>query len=84
MVEVKPREGIADPEGATVQRALAGLGYEGVGDVRIGKAVRFTIEAASEAEARAQVDELCQRLLTNPVIEDADIAVEALDEAARA
>ena len=77
LVEVRPREGIANPEGATIQRALAGLGYQGVAEVRVGKAIRFTIEADDEAAARAQVEELCRRFLTNPVIEDADVTLEA-------
>jgi len=75
LVEVRPREGIANPEGATIQRALAGLGYSGVSGVRVGKAIRFVIEATDQAAARAQVEELCRRVLTNPVIEDADITV---------
>lgn len=73
VVEVRPRAGIANPEGATIERALAGLGYDGVGDVRVGKAMRFSLEAPDEEAARARVDELCRRLLVNPVIEDADI-----------
>ena len=77
LVEVRPREGIANPEGQTIQRALAGLGYSGVAGVRVGKAIRFTIEAGDEATARSQVEELCRRFLTNPVIEDADIRLEA-------
>ena len=80
LVEVRPREGIANPEGATIQRAVAGLGYQGLSDVRVGKAIRFVLDAADEDTARAQVDELCRRFLTNPVIEDADISVEALAE----
>ncbi|HEX6597367.1 MAG TPA: phosphoribosylformylglycinamidine synthase subunit PurS [Acidimicrobiales bacterium] len=80
LVEVRPREGIANPEGATIQRALAGLGYEGVVDVRVGKAIRFALEAPDEATARSQVEELCRRFLTNPVIEDADVSLEAQAE----
>ena len=76
LVEVRPREGIADPQGATVERALAGLGYSGVHDVRVGKAIRFTVEAADEAAAHATVDELCRRFLINPVIEDAEVHLE--------
>ena len=77
LVEVRPREGIANPEGQTIQRALSGLGYEGVSGVRVGKAIRFTVEAEDEGAARSQVEELCRRFLTNPVIEDADIRLEA-------
>lgn len=76
LVEVRPRAGIANPEGATIERALAGLGYDGVADVRVGKAIRFTVDAADEPAARAEVDELCRRLLANPVIEDADVTLE--------
>lgn len=76
LVEVRPRQGIANPEGATIERALAGLGYNGVADVRVGKAIRFTVDAADEGAARAHVLDLCRRLLTNPVIEDADVTLE--------
>ena len=75
LVEVRLRPGIADPHGATIQRALPALGFAGVGDVRVGKAIRFTVEAADEDAARRQVDELCHRLLANPVIEDTEVFV---------
>jgi phosphoribosylformylglycinamidine synthase PurS subunit len=75
LVEVRLRPGIADPTGATVQRALPALGFDGVQEVRVGKAIRFTVEAADEAAARGQVDELCQRLLANPVIEDTAVTI---------
>jgi phosphoribosylformylglycinamidine synthase len=74
-VEVRLRPGIADPQGATIQRALPALGFAGVADVRVGKSIRFTVEAADEAAARLQVDELCQRLLANPVIEDTEVRI---------
>ncbi len=80
LVEVRPREGIANPEGATIERALAGLGYNGVTEVRVGKAIRFTVEAADEPAAREQVVALCRRLLTNPVIEDADVTLDPVEE----
>ena len=76
LVEVKLRPGIADPQGSTVERALPALGFEGVSDVRVGKAIRLSIEAADEAAAKGQVDELCKRFLTNPVIEDSVVTVE--------
>src|SRR5256885_13520707 len=75
LVEVRLRPGIADPQGATIERALPALGFEGVEGVRVGKAIRFDVDAADEAAARAEIDELCRRLLANPVIEDADISI---------
>jgi phosphoribosylformylglycinamidine synthase len=81
-VEVQLRPGIADPQGATIERALPTLGFDGVHDVRVGKCIRFTIEAADESAARVEVDDLCRRFLSNPVIEDAAARLEALAEAA--
>ena len=75
LVEVKLRPGIADPQGATVERALPTLGFPGVSGVTVGKAIRFTCEADDEAAARREVGEMCERFLTNPVIEDADITL---------
>ena len=75
LVEVRLRPGIADPQGATIERALPALGFDGVDDVRVGKAIRFTVEAADERAARQQVDALCERLLANPVIEDTDVRI---------
>jgi phosphoribosylformylglycinamidine synthase PurS subunit len=69
-VEVSLRPGIADPQGATIERALPALGFEGVAGVRVGKSIRFSVEAGDESEARTRVEELCNRLLSNPVIED--------------
>lgn len=76
-VEVLRREGIADPEAATIERAMPALGFDGFGGLRVGKSFRFTVEAADQAVAESRVDELCQRLLTNPVIENAAFTVAA-------
>jgi phosphoribosylformylglycinamidine synthase len=81
LVEVQLREGVADPQGATIERSLPTLGFDGVSGVRVGKCIRFTIDAADEHAARAEVDDLCARFLANPVIED--VSVE-LDEVVRA
>ena len=77
LVEVSLRPGIADPQGATIERALPALGFERVDSVRVGKAIRLTVDAADEAAARAQVEDLCHRFLTNPVIEDSTVTVTA-------
>ncbi len=76
LVEVRLRPGIADPQGATIERSLPTLGVAGVRGVTMGKAIRFTIDAESEAAARATLADLCQRFLTNPVMEDAVITIE--------
>ena len=78
-VEVSLREGVADPQGATIERSLPHLGFDGVRGVRVGKAIRFDIDAADETAARAEVDDLCRRFLTNPVIEDATVSLTAAE-----
>ncbi|MDE0581293.1 MAG: phosphoribosylformylglycinamidine synthase subunit PurS [bacterium] len=75
IVEVSLREGIADPEGLTIERALPALGFNGVSDVRVGKSLRFVVEASDEPEARSQVESMCERFLANPVIEDVNITL---------
>jgi phosphoribosylformylglycinamidine synthase subunit PurS len=77
LVETRLRPGVADPQGATIERSLPALGFEGVSGVSVGKAFRFTIDSADEAAARAEVDDMCARFLTNPVIEDASVTVTA-------
>jgi len=74
-VEVRLREGVADPQGQTIERSLPHLGFKGVEGVRVGKSIRFTVEAPDEAAARAEVDDMCARFLTNPVIEDAEVTL---------
>ena len=75
LVEVRLRPGIADPQGATIERALPALGFEGVHDVQVGKAFRFTVGAPDESSARQLAEALSQRLLANPVIEATSVAV---------
>lgn len=75
LVEVRLRPGVADPQGATIERSLPMLGFDGVRDVRVGKAIRFTIDAPDEVAARSEVDDLCRRFLTNPVIEDVEVTL---------
>ncbi len=74
-VEVALRSGISDPEGATIERALPALGFEGVSGVRAGRCFRFVVEAPSEEEARTVAGRLTDRLLANPVIEESSVTV---------
>jgi phosphoribosylformylglycinamidine synthase subunit PurS len=68
-VNVLPKDGILDPQGRAVERSLPHLGVEGVADVRVGRRVELTVEAADEASARAVVERLAGELLSNPLIE---------------
>ncbi|HTK16294.1 MAG TPA: phosphoribosylformylglycinamidine synthase subunit PurS [Acidimicrobiia bacterium] len=78
-VNVSHRPGIADPAGATVERALPALGYTNVTQVHIGKVITLVVDAADADAARAQVEEMCERLLANPVIESYEVSVSALE-----
>jgi len=69
-IEVGHRPGILDPQGGVIERALPALGYGNVSHVRVGKSIRLVVEAADEGAARAEVEEMCRKLLANPVIED--------------
>lgn len=66
-VLIRPKEGILDPQGKAVERALPTLGFEGVADVRVGRMVELEIEDES------RLPELCEKLLANPLIEDFEI-----------
>jgi phosphoribosylformylglycinamidine synthase subunit PurS len=77
LVETRLRAGVADPQGSTIERSLPALGFHGVSGVKVGKCFRFAIESDDEATARAEVEDMCKRFLTNPVIEDAEITIVA-------
>ena len=68
LVRLKP--GILDVQGAAVKRALGGLGFSDVADLRVGKVIEVDVDAASADVARARVDEMCKKLLANPILED--------------
>jgi phosphoribosylformylglycinamidine synthase len=74
-VEVTHLPGIADPAGATVERALPALGYANVSEVHIGKTIRLVVDAPDKEAAAAQVKEMCERLLANPVIEAYEVTI---------
>lgn len=76
LVRLKP--GILDVPGTSVSRALRGLGFAEVSDVRIGKVIELELDAPDPAEGRRRVEEMCARLLANPVMEE--YAVEIVPE----
>jgi phosphoribosylformylglycinamidine synthase PurS subunit len=71
LVRLKP--GLLDPQGKAVEGSLPAMGWTNVRNVRVGKHVELSVEAPSEEAARAQVEEMAHRLLSNPVIEDFQI-----------
>lgn len=77
VVDVTLRDGIADPEGATIERALPALGFSGVHRLRAGRSFRFDVEADDEARALEVAAALAERLLSNPVIEQTAVRLGA-------
>jgi phosphoribosylformylglycinamidine synthase subunit PurS len=69
-VLIRPKAGILDPQGAAVERALPALGFEGVGNVHIGRLIELDVEDP------AQLGPMCEKLLANPLIEDYEIIAE--------
>ena len=69
-VLIRPKQGILDPQGKAVERALPALGFEGVHDVRVGRLVEL------ETDDQSKLDDLCEKLLANPLIEDFEVELE--------
>jgi len=74
------RKSILDPQGKAVHHALESLGLEQVKEVRIGKYVEVTIDAATSKEADEITQKACKKLLANPVMEDYNYSIEELKE----
>ena len=71
---VRPKQGILDPQGEAVETALEHLGFSVTG-ARVGKVVDLEVEAANPEDARAQVEQMCERLLANPLIESYEVEI---------
>jgi phosphoribosylformylglycinamidine synthase len=69
-VLIRPKEGILDPQGKAVERALPALGFDDVHEVRVGRLVEL------ETDDPSKLDELCEKLLANPLIEDYEVELE--------
>lgn len=77
-VRVTLRKSILDPQGKAVEHAVATLGVSGVRDVRMGKYIEFKVDGTTEQEAKRATEEVCKKLLANPVMEDYQFEVEKL------
>lgn len=69
-IQITLKNGVLDPQGKAIAHALAGLGFAGVGDVRQGKLIEITLAETDAAKAREQIEQMCQDLLANTVIEN--------------
>ncbi|MGH2688061.1 MAG: phosphoribosylformylglycinamidine synthase subunit PurS, partial [Actinomycetota bacterium] len=70
VVDVMPKAAISDPQGQAIERALPGLGFDGIEQVRVGRHIEITLDAPDEAAAAGILARACERFLANPVIED--------------
>ena len=70
------KNGVLDPQGKAIGHALGSLGFEGVGEVRQGKVIELELASSDRNAAEAEVDQMCQRLLANTVIENYTIEIE--------
>jgi phosphoribosylformylglycinamidine synthase len=73
---ITPKKAVLDPQGKTVQNALAHMGYGGIGAVHVGKYLEIELAGADKESVRRQIDEACHKFLSNPVIEDYRFEIE--------
>ncbi|MBI1393873.1 MAG: phosphoribosylformylglycinamidine synthase subunit PurS [Alphaproteobacteria bacterium] len=76
-IEITLKNGVLDPQGKAIEGALSGLGFQEASNVRQGKVIEFEIDAVDEAAARDRAEEMCRKLLANPVMENYSIAISA-------
>lgn len=74
-IRVKPRPGLLNPEGKAIHHALNSLGWSGVSDVRVGKAIYVDLDAASAEAAVEAAEAMCRKILANPVTENFEVAL---------
>ncbi|MDG5497627.1 phosphoribosylformylglycinamidine synthase subunit PurS [Niveispirillum sp. BGYR6] len=72
-VIVTLKNGVLDPQGKAIGHALTNLGFDGVGEVRQGKLIELDVAETDPAKAKAQIEEMCRKLLANTVIENYSI-----------
>ncbi len=75
-IVITPKKAVVDPQGKAVQTALQHMGYNGINAVHVGKYLEIELNGADRESARRQLDEACQKFLSNPVIEDYRLELE--------
>ncbi|MBC7081264.1 MAG: phosphoribosylformylglycinamidine synthase subunit PurS [Thermoplasmatales archaeon] len=79
-IEIKLKKGIVDPEGKNIAKALNLLGFKNVKNVKTSKIIEILIDEENERDALREVEEMCKKLLTNPVVNEYSIKIEGVDE----
>jgi len=74
-ITINRRPEIADPEGTTVRRALHELGFSEAGEVRMDRVIHMEVESDDPRQVKARVEDMCRRLLANPILEDFEVEV---------
>jgi len=77
-IDIMPQEALLDPQGKAVSNSMPNIGLPEITGVRIGRHVRLFVEAASQQEAEAKVDEACKKMLANLIMETYSFVVEAV------
>jgi phosphoribosylformylglycinamidine synthase len=80
-VYVTPKAGVVDPQGAVIERALPALGHSGTANIRVGRYITLEVQGTDPARVKADVDDMCRRLLANPIIEDYRFDIAAGEDA---
>jgi phosphoribosylformylglycinamidine synthase subunit PurS len=75
-IKVTLRKSILDPQGKAVEHAVSSLGIKGINDVRMGKYIEFKVDETAEVEAKKATEEVCRKLLANPVMEDYHVEIQ--------
>ena len=74
-IYIRLKKAILDPQGETIKTGLSHLGFKGIADCRMGKMVEITLETDNKTKAKAEVEEMCKKLLANPIIEDFEVVI---------
>ena len=78
-IQITLKSGVLDPQGKAIENALGQLGFDGIGEVRQGKLIEIDLRAGNAETARAQLADMCEKLLANTVIENYDIQLDSAE-----
>ncbi len=77
-IYIRLKEGVADPQGATIKHALDSLGYLGITKVKTGKYLQIQLNTQEKKKIKEQIEDMCKKILVNPVIEDYEYEIEEI------